>query len=347
MNHVSALLYTTIFLLFFAKTVRERKWHAPLIAGFGLGMLISVRPYTAMAIAAPFCIYSLLLLIRDFRAYLLRLVALALITLCFVGILLGYNYLTNGSPTLFGYVVQFGKGHNPGFGHSPDGRTPHTLQRGFIHSLNDLNFLNIRLFEWPIPSLLFISILFLAGTRDKWDYLLMGTLFALSFAYFCYWYGVGNNLSPRFLYESISALILLTARGMLRLPDFVQKILKVKSTERLVKVMTAFCLLLCLIIILYYYIPSLVRYYENDFYKHIKKDTLRAVKEKKITNAIVFVSPHLYRGVFPANSSPLLDGEVIYAQDLGERNRLLMEYYPDREYYRAEGETIRKIDSPE
>ncbi len=344
MNHASALFYTTLFLLFFAKTVRGGKWYSPLIAGVGLGMVINVRPYTAVAIVVPFCIYSFLLLIRNFRAYLSRLVALALITLCFVGILLSYNYLTNDSPTLFGYVVQFGKEHNPGFGHSPHGRPPHTPKMGLINSLNDLNFLNVRLFEWPIPSLLFIFILFVSGTRDKWDYFLISIFFALSFAHFCYWYGVGNSLSPRFLYESSSALILLTARGMLRMKDFVQKILKVKTTGRLVKAVTALSLLLCLIVTLSYRVPSLVRYYSSyDFYSHIRTDTLKAVKKKRITNALVFVRPDLYRGVFPANS-PLLDGDVIYAQDLGERNQLLMKYYPDRKYYQADGATIRRID---
>ena len=50
MNHGSALFHTTLFLLFFAKTVNSRRWYAPILAGTGLGMLINVRPYTALAI---------------------------------------------------------------------------------------------------------------------------------------------------------------------------------------------------------------------------------------------------------------------------------------------------------
>ena len=341
MNHVSTLFYATLFLLFFAKTVRGGKWYAPLLAGVGLGMMINVRSYTAVAIAAPFGIYSLLLLIRDFRAYLWRIVALLIVTLCFFGILLGYNYLTNGSPTLFGYVIQFGKGHNPGFGHSAWDEPPHTPQMGLIQNLNNLNALNKCLFEWPIPSLLFVLILFLSSTRNKWDYLLIISVFALSFAYFFYWYQ-DLVLGPRFMYESSSMLILLTARGLLRIPDFVQKVLKVLATKRLVKAVAALSLLLCLTITLFYHVPSLVRYYSNDFYSSFNADVLKAVKKAKITNAIVFVRTSFFGGVLPANS-PLLDGDVIYARDLGERNRLLIEYYPNREYYRAEGATIWKL----
>ena len=40
MNHGSALFHTTLFLLFFAKTVNSRRWYAPILAGTGLGMLI-------------------------------------------------------------------------------------------------------------------------------------------------------------------------------------------------------------------------------------------------------------------------------------------------------------------
>ena len=90
------------------------------------------------------------------------------------------NYLTNGSPTLLGYIVQLGKSHNPGFGSGPDGKPAHTPQRGLMISLKDLNFLNMRLLGWPIPSLLFVALLFLSGSQNRWDYLLIGLLFFLS-----------------------------------------------------------------------------------------------------------------------------------------------------------------------
>ena len=66
----------------------------------------------------------------------------------------------NGVPTLFGYIVQFGKSHNPGFGSGPDSKPAHTPQRGLMISLKDLNFLHMRLLGWPIPSLLFVALLF-------------------------------------------------------------------------------------------------------------------------------------------------------------------------------------------
>ena len=233
MNHVSTLFYATLFLLFFAKTVRGGKWYNPVLAGIGVGMMMNTRPYTALALAFPFGVYSLWLLIRSFRAYFWRMALLVFVIICFLGIMLAFNYATNGSPTLFGYVAQFGKDHNPGFGKSGHGGTLHTPQMGYAASLQSLNVLNKCLHGWPIPTLMFALILFLSGRKNKWDYLLVSVPFSLAFAYFFYWYTSWEcGLGPRFLYESSAMLILLTARGILCLPDFVQKVLKVPVKEK-------------------------------------------------------------------------------------------------------------------
>ena len=89
--------------------------------------------------------------------------------------------------------------------------------------------------------------------------------------------------------------------------------------------------------------PASVKFYRNAFYRNgSKTDLLDMVYRDNITNAIVFVDPNMYTNVFRANS-PTLDGEVIYARNLGERNRLLMEYYPNRKYYLA-GSSLKVLD---
>ena len=145
MNHSSGLFYTTLFLLFFVKTIKGQKWWAAIYSGISLGLLINVRPYTALAVALSFIVYSLILLICDFRRYFLRLSLLALVTLFFVGVLFTYNNSTNGSPTLFGYVVQFGKSHNPGFNPKTEGKTARFDWAGDM--LRDVHFQNCGLFR--------------------------------------------------------------------------------------------------------------------------------------------------------------------------------------------------------
>src|SRR3990172_1835065 len=53
----------------------------------------------------------------------------------FVGLLLMFNYLTNGHPLLFGFQVLYGEDVLPGFGNSAWGEA-HTLLRGVYQTLD-------------------------------------------------------------------------------------------------------------------------------------------------------------------------------------------------------------------
>jgi hypothetical protein len=71
-------------------------------------------------------------------------------------------------------------------------------------------------------------------------------------------------------------------------------------------------------------------------YNGIDRDRLSRVERAGLRGALVFVAADpadwaAYSSVFPANS-PLLDGPVLYAHDLGiARNRELLRRYPDRD----------------
>ena len=344
MNHTTSLFCGTLFVLFFARTTRNQKCLDSVISGLGLGWMASTRPFTATLISMPFCIYSVILIIKKPRIYLIRLLILATTVLLTIALLLSYNYATNGKPMLFGYVVQFTEGHNPGFGKSPPDHTAHTPLRGLVLSLDRLNFLNLRLFEWPIPSLTFVLILFLSGMADRWDLLMGSILVTLAFGYFFYWYSVGNNLIPRFLYESVAALVLLTARGLICTPKFLQEILQISVTGRAIKITLSFILILCFFAMVFLYIPPIQKYYADDFYTHIKIAPLQAVQAKGISNAVIFVDQKYYRSVFPQNH-PLLTGDIIFAIDRGNRNQLLMNQYPNRKFYRSKGKYLEEITS--
>ena len=344
MNHASGLFYTTIFLLFFARTVKYQTLWASVFSGVSLGLLINVRPYTALAISLPFIVYSLMLLVANFRRYFLQFLLLTTTTLFFIGLLFTYNNLTNGSPTLFGYVAQFGKSHNPGFNPKTDGKTAHTPKKGLRTTLKDLNFLNLRLVGWPIPPLFFVCLLFCSGYQNYWDYLLLLLFSSLVLAHFFYWYDVGDSLSPRFLYESCSALLILLARGVICLPHLLPKSLKMESVKRQLKLSTAITLLLCLVFMVTCRISTIITYYASDhFYPHIQPTLLKTIKRHRLKDAIVFVEPYFYRSVFSANE-PLLDGNVIYAQD--QQNQKLSEWerhFPDRTFFRLSDETLEVI----
>ena len=117
-----------------------------------------------------------------------------------------------------------------------------------------------------------------------------------------------------------------------------------ESVKRQLKLSTAITLLLCLVFMVTCRISTIITYYASDhFYPHIQPTLLKTIKRHRLKDAIVFVEPYFYRSVFSAND-PLLDGNVIYAQD--QQNQKLSEWerhFPDRTFFRLSDETLEVI----
>lgn len=341
MNHTSALLFTTLFLIFYFRAIRpEEKTNAiwPLLAGLFLGMVVNIRPYTAAALALPFGLYGIRLAVREPRRYIGRF-ALMLLTLgATSSLLLIYNWLTNGHPLLFGYVVKWGPGHEVGFGKSAWGPM-HTPLKGLLNTGNDHNLLNRFLFEWPIPSILPMAALFAGGTRDRRDWLLLAAFLSLTWAHFFYWF---HNVcfGPRFLYEASPALLLLTVRGFSSLGTLLRRTFQLSISDGTIATFTGRTLPLMLLFMLGSGLPPLFRLYHT--YGGVSQQVQRNVRRLGLKNALVFCE-HLGNG-FSANSLEL-NGNVVYAKDYGMLiNAALTVRYPDRYYFFAKADTIRPIE---
>lgn len=340
MNGASALLFSTLFVLFYFRTLNRGKWRHALLSGVFIGMVVNVRPLTALAVSVPFVAHGVYRMVREPGRMVPRF-ALALAAAGAVGSLtLVYNWLANGDPMLFGYVVKWGEGHEIGFGKSGWG-DQHTPMRGLVNTGNDMNALNRYLFEWPMAALLPLLMLFAAGTKDRRDWLLLGCLFSLSGAYFFYWF---HNicLGPRFIYEASGCVLILTVRGAERLASFLQRVFRVDSGDvkdgrfvgRLWPVLTLLMLVLGL--------PPLLQEYHG--YGGVRPTTQRSVRRAGIGNAVVFLH-HLSHG-FNANRLDLT-GDIVYAKDFGLLNSALTLAYPGREYWYANEDTLRRLDGIE
>jgi 4-amino-4-deoxy-L-arabinose transferase-like glycosyltransferase len=133
------------------------------VAGFGLGMMIINRPLSAIAIAAPFVIWSLIRLGRvvltlkdrqlqrqSLLTALYPLIALSVVALVIALAIPIYNQMATGSPTtnLYTLVWSYDK---VGFG--PDyGKNGHTLEKGVQFARYDLSLLAGDLFGWQLGS---------------------------------------------------------------------------------------------------------------------------------------------------------------------------------------------------
>jgi hypothetical protein len=343
MNHTSALLLLSCFILFFFRMVRKHSFVSAILAGTFLGLAVNVRPLTALAIATPLIIYSFYLFGRKPWTYLPRLSLMAIASVIFVGFLLYYNYLTNGNPLTFGYTARWGSDHGLGFGHSGWGPA-HTPLRGLLSTSEDLNAMNRFLFEWPISSLFFVALLFASRQTNLKDYLLLSVITAPVIAYFFYWFH-GILFGPRWEYETLGALVVLSARGIQIFPDFVQNQLKLSATrEKIICGLKKF-LILCLLFTFIISIPTLVRYYNKGF-GTTRLPVIETVKKLKIKNAIVAIPKVFYASVFNGNQLDL-KGEIVYVRDLPPLNPILRTIYPDRTFFRAKRDSFYEIPVPQ
>ena len=219
MSHATALLFTTLFILFFVKSVRTPRVRDAILAASALGIVFITRPLTALAVSIPWIAHGIHALVENPRKYVRLYVLMTVVFVLFVMTQLGFNYLTNGDPLAYGYALVHGEEHVPQFGPIPGsyGGGTHTLWRGIGQAFNNLNGLNFFLFRWPFPSLIFVLALFLSFSRNRINYLFLATLFSLLGMHLFYFFQ-DWCFGPRFVYEASGVLIILTASGIMRLP---------------------------------------------------------------------------------------------------------------------------------
>lgn len=333
MSHATTLLSLSLFLLGFARMVGRERFRDAALAGLGAGIAVSIRPLTAVAVAAPFAVYAVARAVRLVgrrgrapRFALLSLAALATFAVPVCG-LLAFNDATNGDPLLFGYEVLYGKDASLGFGRSGWWDTPHTPLRGLRATLRNFAALNQYLFGLPLPSLAF-ALLGLAWIRWKiWDLLLLSSVGSLALAYFFYWYQ-DWAIGPRFLYAATAPLVLLTARSLTALMS------RLGESQRPAAGALSLALALSFSYGATVNVPVLVRFYERN-HADGNKHVLRAVREQQSDRSVILV-PGFYFTTFFSRNAPALDSDVIYALDRGpERNRELQARFPDRRFFKV------------
>ena len=337
MNHVTTVFFLLLFLYSANKSVMNRSGVYAVLAGCALGAMGNIRVGDAFAVGVVFVPLFFIYAIRKkmYRECILFTAAVS----CMVGILLLYNYATNGDPVLFGYQVRWGKEHTIGFYAKSllDNKPVFTPLRGIIHTLSNCIALNQNLLEWPFPSLLPIIIYFIPFLFKKTinDYLLLGGALAVPVFYFFYFYQ-DLCLGPRFYYTSLPFIVILTARSIF---EIINRVAQIKQcSDRCIK--NAFCVLFLIYCVFCACLrtPHLFSYYSNTFWD-VDNKLMHKVQEMGIKQAIIFQESYGYRGDGLGSgflhNSPWLDGTIIFAKDLGERNVELMRLFPGRQYYLA------------
>jgi len=366
MSHAAGFCLLTFVLYFFLRARRSGRPGPALAAGGLLALAVLVRPYTAAAFAAPVFLFEIWRLYRE-RGAGVRPLALAAGGLL-VGLLLYalYNLGTTGDPLLPGYIKLYGPGHGLGFGHSGWG-PPHTPRRGLLAAWHEVAALNSWLLEWPLTSLwpLALALVLPRPPQARGGIGLLAVIPAsLLLAYAFYWY---HDLcfGPRYVYEALAPLLILSAVGLVRGGDLWRRYLRpgrpaaagLASTLLVVGALSAYAALVP--------VPALfsspialeglapddpVR--AADYFRHFGRNFwgvsphLRdLVRERHLERALVFCRfqepkgpgpafQHLWFGsAFALEEPDPARAAVIFARDLGEENQRLAALHPDRRTY--------------
>ncbi len=368
MSHVVCLFWTLVFTLLFHSAVRRHSRSLAALAGVAMGMLFLSRPLTAVGVGAPYAFGAVYVLLLR-RRHLGPLLALLGGFLPFVGAFLGYNYLTTGDLWRTAYELYWPY-DRIGFGPGLGTLGYHGWDEALLNTRVNLAALSDYLFGWPLRSSLLPSLLALgvAGWRlarplrlhrdeaahvadvgagsglrpEAADLLLFTVVASLVLVHFAYW-TPGQMYGPRYYFEAMGALVLLSARGLLLVWRGVAAITaRLRSAHGNARVVASVGTLL-LMVTLYghsYFNFTAAEFARTVRWYDIDASGLRVVWQADVHKAVVFVKRGYWTDYAPffSQNTPDLAGDVVYAIDLGpQRNRELMALYPGRSFYRFAG----------
>lgn len=335
--HPLALLLAAAAMLGVALGLRRDRPPYIIGAGAAVGALAMVRPLDALAVGT--ILAALMLSKRTWKGVLLLAGAAA----PFIILLLLYNRALTGSAWLFPqqlYNPRDAMGFGPHVGKiATYGSLGHTPLKALWNLGQNLRALATNLFGWPFISFLFIPFAFFTRRprHRRGLRLYAGLALAAILGYGCYWYD-GVMYGARFYYLLMPAWLGLSAQGMAQAHTFCSRRRFKWAVPAALAALTLFAAAV--------YVPHYVRKLSAS-YNGMDDRACAAAGRAGATAGIVLVPPldrayPSYGGVFWRNS-PWLDGDLLWAKDLGPLNGELRAAYPDRRLWRYDGAVVAPL----
>jgi len=236
-----------------------------LLAGAALGLTFLSRELSALLIALPLTVYLALSAWKrgQDRAGIGALLAWGGGVLPFIVIYGLYNWRLSGNPLLSPRHIL-----NPtdryGFGAGYGWWGQHTLAAGLVNMDQVLTGLMLDLSGWPYYLTLAIPLVpFVLARASRWDILNAAIAVIIVLATIGYFYN-GVMYGPRYVYEAMPALLLLTARGVQILGDVSANILAALHRPGPAGHIAAHAILIaCIMPNLFFYLPRNLQVYHN------------------------------------------------------------------------------------
>ncbi len=345
MSHTVCLFSLLLFLsgMDLLEATGAARWG--LLASFGIGFAFLTREYTAFLFAAPVgLIYGARLICaggarrRPWPARHLLCIALALClpALACYAFYVFYNWRLSGVVQILGRATIGSSGLGSGSG--TGGSTPWTPATGLFVVDNLYTTLLIHLFGWPYYLTLSFFFLPLATMRLKSRELLLYGIAAVPLAGYAFYYANGIAFGPRYLFESLPAYIILTARGIVIAGELTQAL--AGRVWRLLRGRTiggpaaGLALLVLMSANFTFYLPRQFPLYGGYLGHGLVQGSLRQDLAGLHNALVISNSLGAYRILlFPLND-PGLRGDVIYA-DTSDWTAIapLLAAYPRRTIY--------------
>ncbi len=358
LSHAVALFYLVWGIWAFLRFIQGKAARYLVVAAALFGMAGLTRDLVAVLFVCIIIPGLLLCSWKDvqheWRRLLLPMIAFIVVLLIFLEISLGFNKLLTDSWLTTPRSLFFA-GDHWGFGQGVGFYGQHTFAGGLVNLDELLTILAIDLFGWPFYlTLAFLCIPFLTRKATRYDWLFLVAALLMTCVWVGYFYH-GIYLGPRYLYETLPFLLILTARGILNLNEvghtlgttlsaYVSKRLhspaNAVAPDSKRKPMSIFTLLLIAVLLacsLIYYLPRQITLYNNysGLSQGYRIDLSTLYRQPDIHNAIITTGDYtIYQLVlFPLND-PLLHDDVIYAlaSNLSDYTEL-HKAFPTRQLY--------------
>jgi 4-amino-4-deoxy-L-arabinose transferase-like glycosyltransferase len=354
LSHPFGLVLSAAFALawidaFGDNTYSQRK--LPLIvAALSLGVLALSRPFTALAVALPFGLHGIYLLLRGNWQTRRQVVAVGAASALVAGLYFLWQYAVTGDPLTSPYTLwwPYDKvGFGPGYGVTESG---HSLRLARINTKFSLWVGCRDLFGWAGYSWIFLPFGLVAVIiRRNWQGFLVGSVYAsLVLIYLAYWVGAWLY-GPRYYYEGLYSLTLLSGAGIALLAGWPihpsEHWRRYSSWQRLRPLAVSTIVLLLVAMNMLFYTPArLSVMHALHGMERADLDPFQSEEAQALTPALIIVYPDIWMdyAVLLELADPFLDTPFIFVHHRGLNSdaelaeafpdRNIFHYYPDEPY---------------
>jgi len=355
MNHASTLLFTALFMLTFvntmlATTYKKRCWLG-LACGACFGAVLLIRPLTGMGLGFPFAIHAILQLKRNPQRYGQPFIAAFSTLLISMLFMCWYNNQLTGNPFQFPSSEYHNGQWTSALGF--DDKHPFTVTYALTKAQGEWARMNFKVFEWPTPCLILLLLYVIRPAKNPYAQLLLLSIISHTLLNMANQF---TNLAfgPRYMYETMTAICILSAAGLTRLPILLSALPKAPQHAELRAIATMSCILLFASAFTER-LPVNIDHYGNH-YGDNDPAFYQSMLSQARTPALIFVGRNaaVARVNFTVDSLPYRkvaftyppdnEDEVIFAYDQGDsENQKLIHYFTQRLVYVEEKGELTEI----